>query len=79
MLDLHFCAQTFQAFQVQVDGPGADRAASGQRDARVPGPREQRPQHQDGGAHLFDELVRSQGVVELARQDFETISAVFML
>ena len=40
-----------------VDGPHADGAAAGERDARDTGPREQRAQDEHGRAHGRDELV----------------------
>jgi len=43
--------------QVQVDLPRADVAAPRHRDVRLPEAREQRPQHEDRGAHAADELV----------------------
>ena len=46
-----------EALQVLVDGPHADGAAAGQRDARDAGPREQRAQDEHGRAHGRDELV----------------------
>ena len=50
-----------QALEVQVDRPCADRAAAGQRDARLARARQQRPEHQDRGAHLAHDVVRRLG------------------
>ncbi len=55
------CAQPLQALDVQVNRPGANGAAPGQRDARASGARQQRPQHQGRGAHGLHQLVGSLG------------------
>ena len=46
---------------MEVDGPRADRAAAGRRDARAPVAREQRPEHEERGAHRLHEVVRRLG------------------
>ena len=50
-------AEPLEAGQVQVDRPGADGAAAGQRHLRLALAGEQRPQHEDGGAHPPDDVV----------------------
>ena len=50
-------AERLEAAQVQVDGPRADGAAAGQRDDGMAVAREHRPEHQDRGAHLADDVV----------------------
>ena len=52
-----FCAQTFQSFDVQIDGAGADGASAGKRDAGASAAGDQRPEHQRGGAHGLDQFV----------------------
>ncbi len=61
VLDDDVGAEPGQALQVLVDGTPpapADGAAAGQGDARHPGARQQRPEHDHRGAHGGHELVR---------------------
>ena len=51
-------AHGLQPRDVDVDGPRADRAAAGQRHVGLAEARQQRPQHQDRGAHGLHQLVR---------------------
>ena len=51
-------AQMFEAGEVQIDGPRADGAAAGQRDARAAAARHQRTQHQARSAHGLHQFVR---------------------
>ncbi len=46
-----------QGLEVQIDRPGADRAAARERDPRLAHARQQRPQHQDRGAHFANDIV----------------------
>ncbi len=50
-------AQMFEARQMKIDGPRADRAAAGQGNARASGARHQRPEHQARGAHRLHQFV----------------------
>ena len=50
-------AQTLEALQVVVDGPGPDGAAAGQRNPGAAQAGEQRPQHQHRGPHGLDQIV----------------------
>ncbi len=61
-------AHLLQPLEVQVDRPRADGAAAGQRDPRLPHPRQQRPEHQDGGAHLAHDVVRRLGIGDRAAE-----------
>ena len=56
-VNFDFCAQRLKTFQVQVDGPGADDAAAGQRHARLFQPAQQRPHDANRAAHFADEFV----------------------
>ena len=47
--------------EVKVDRPVPDRAASGERYADRSGARQQRAEHQNGGAHGLDQVVRRVG------------------
>ncbi len=60
-VDLH--PHGLQALEVQVDGPGPDGAAAGQRHPGLAGPGHQGPQDQDRGPHGLHQLVR--GLVAL--------------
>ena len=51
------CAQRLQRLQVQVHRPGADRAAARQRDLRLSGPGQQRPQHIERCPHLAHQII----------------------
>ncbi|CAG4927213.1 unnamed protein product, partial [Acidocella sp. C78] len=55
-------AHRLQPLEVQVDRAGADRAAAGQRHARLAGARQQRAQHQDRGAHLAHDVIGRLGI-----------------
>ena len=50
-------AKGAHALYVLVDGPLADGAAARQRDARLPKPCQQRPQHEHGSAHFAHVVV----------------------
>ncbi len=50
-------AHRLQRVQMQVHGPGTDRAAAGQRHDRMAIARQHRPQNQDRGAHLAHDVV----------------------
>ena len=54
-------AQALQSLDVEIDRPRADGAAARQRHARLPIPRDERPQHQHRGAHLAHEIVGRRG------------------
>ena len=56
---------------MQVDGPGADGAAAGQRDPGAALAGEQRAQHQDRGAHGLDEVVGRLDRGEVAGLDLD--------
>ena len=57
VLDADLGAHRLQALDVQIDRARADGAAAGQGHARLAEARQQRPQHQDGGAHGFHQFV----------------------
>jgi hypothetical protein len=68
-LQIDLGAQLLQSPDVQVHRPCADGAAAGQRDLGVAVLGDQRPQHQDRGAHLAHQVIGRGGVVDvLARQ-----------
>ena len=62
-------AELFQAFDVQIDGTRADGAAAGQGDAGMSHARDQRSQHQGGGAHGLHQFVGGFGVDQIAAGD----------
>jgi hypothetical protein len=66
-LEIDLGAELRQALEVQVDRPVADGAAAGQRHSRPAAARQQRPQHQDRGAHLAHQLVGRRRVGDFAR------------
>ncbi len=41
-------------------------------------PRDERAEHEHRGAHLFDEFVRSDGIFEFSRLNFDAQPMVFM-
>ena len=55
-------AQFLKRLNVQVNGPSADRAAAGKRNARVAESRDERAKRENRGAHCFYEFVGSFGV-----------------
>ena len=62
-------SELLQSLEVQIDGARANGAAAGQGHASRLHPREQRPQHQRGGTHGLDQLVRSFGIYQIAAAD----------
>ncbi len=62
-------AEELEAFDVEVDGTSPDRAAPGKRDTGVTASCYQRAKDQCGGAHGFDEVVRSFGSGESGAVD----------
>ena len=67
VLEVDLGAHRLEPLDVLVDRPQADRAAAGQRHARLAAAGEQRPEHEDRGAHRLDELVGRERPVELRR------------
>ena len=67
VLEVDLGAHRLQALDVLVDRPQADRAAAGQRHARLAAAREQRAERQDRRAHRLDELVRRERPVDACR------------
>ena len=59
-------AHRLQALHVLVDRPQPDRAAAGQRHARLAAAREQRSEREDRRAHRLHELVRRQRPADAA-------------
>ena len=59
VLDTDLGTHLLQRGEVQVDGPGTDGTASGQRHNRFAPPSQQRAEHQDRRAHRLDKFVRS--------------------
>ena len=66
MLLRDFGAQTFQSFDVEIDGAGADGASAGQRDAGAATAGYERSQNECGGPHRLDQLIRRLGRGERA-------------
>src|SRR5580692_8290378 len=54
VLLLDFCAEEFEAVDVEVDGTLADGAASGEGNAGAAAAGDERSEDQGGGAHGFD-------------------------
>ena len=54
-------AQRFQRLQVQIDRPGADGAAAGERDLGLAMAGQQRRQHLEAGAHFAHHVVGGEG------------------
>ena len=66
-------AELLEAAQVEVDGPRADGAAAGGGDARVAKAGEERPQHEEGGAHRLHQLVGRLAARDRARLDHHLV------
>ena len=67
VLEVDGRAHRLEALDVLVDRPQSDRAAAGQRHARLAAAREQRPERQDRRAHRLDQLVRRERPVDPPR------------
>ncbi len=67
-----------EALEVQVNGPGADGAAAGERHAGLAGPGHQRPQDQDRSPHGLDQLIGGHPAGELGGVHHQGV-AVFEL
>ena len=72
VLDIDARAQRLQALNVLVHRPRADRATAGQRHQRLAEPRQQRSQHQNGGAHGLHHLVRRDAVMQIGGEQVDT-------
>src|SRR5690606_29954337 len=66
---VHDGAHGLEALEVLVDGPSADRAAARQRDRGLAVAGDERPEHEHGGSHLLDEVVRRGGVERGSARD----------
>ena len=75
VLEVDLGAHRLQALDVLVDRAQADRAAAGQRHARLAAARDQRPQHQDRGAHRLHELVGRERPVDARRVERDACPA----
>ena len=60
-LQLDGCTEFGQGLEMQVDGPGPDGTAAGQRNLREPRAGEKRPQHEDGGPHATHQVIVGRG------------------
>ena len=61
------CTQTFQTFDVEVDGASADGTATRQRDASAPAAAgDQRAENQRRGTHRLDQFVGCLGQCQVA-------------
>ncbi len=69
-------AERLKRAQVQVDRPRPDRAAARQRHDRLPGPRQQRAEHEDGGAHLADDVVIGLVACQVVRGERQHLPAL---
>ena len=76
VFDGDFRPHGFEAFEVLVDGARTDGAAAGQADLGFAETRQRRAEHEDGGAHGFDQFVGGAGVVDRAAVDFEFMDVV---
>ena len=64
-LDADLGAHRLEAANVQVHRPRANGTAAGQRYVGMPEVRQQRPQHQDRGAHLLDQVIGRVAILDL--------------
>jgi len=71
VLDQDLGAQFLERLEMQIDRPRADRATTGQGDARFAAARDQRTQHQHRGAHLAHQIVGCRGVGDTRGLEFE--------
>ena len=62
-------AESFESLDVQIDGAGSDGASAGKGNAGASAARDQRPEHQRGGAHGLDQFVGSFGRGEIFAMD----------
>src|ERR1043165_8193232 len=69
-------AHRFQPFQMQIDWPGSNSATSGSRDTSPAETGNKRPEHQKGGAHGFDQIIRSLEVSDAVRLHFQLSGAI---
>ena len=57
VFDRDICTHGFEALDVQIDGPCANRTAPRQRHFSLTKSRQQWAQHQDGSTHRFDQFI----------------------
>ena len=65
-VDVDMGTEGLHAFDVLIHGAGTDGTTAGQGDASLSETGKQRSQHENAGAHGFDELVRRFGVGDVA-------------
>ena len=66
-------AEVAHAFQVQIDGPGANDAAARQRDVSMMQAAQERPEDADRATHFTDQIVIAEAF-EFRRLDVECVS-----
>ena len=63
----NFCAHFFERREVQIDGPCADGATTGKRNARNAGARQSRAKGKNRSAHRLHQLVRGDRIADGVR------------
>ena len=64
-----FRAELLESLDVEIDGTAADGASAGKRDAGMAAARDQRAEHERGGAHGLDQFVGGFGSGEIGAVD----------
>ena len=72
-------AELLQRHDQQIDRPGADGAAAGQRDLGLMHPRQQRRDHPEARAHPRHQLIGCGGIDDVGGRDVQGLALVFMI
>ncbi len=70
-VDLDFRPELFHGHDVEVNRPGADGAAAGQRDLGFTAARQKGPEHPETGPHFGNQVIRGCGVHNALGRNFQ--------
>ena len=72
-------AEFFQRHDQEIDRPGADGAAAGQRHFGLMHPRQKRRDHPEAGAHPRHQFVRRGGVDDVGGRNVQGLALIFVV
>ena len=78
-VDRDIRAELLQRHDQEIDRPGADGAAAGQRHLRFMHPRHERRDHPETGAHPRHQFVRRRGIDDIGRRNVQGLALIFTI
>ena len=78
-LDLDIGTERAQRIEMEIDRPGSDRAAAGQRDLRLAHAGQERPDHPEARPHLGNEMIGRGGIDDVFRGKLEGLAGVLVV